>query len=180
MLSGLFRRAPNAAPVERLYGEIVEASRNPVLYGAGYGVPDSIEGRFDLLVLHTILVVRRLSALPQPGPDLAQDMSNRLFAGFDAALREMGVGDLTVPKRIKAMAESYGGRTLAYGKALSGAPDAEPLTVVLARNVYGSEDAMLATPLANYIRLLHQNLEKAEFSSFEHGPLPVPDPAQIA
>ena len=104
MILNLFRRSASEAIVERLYEQIVAAARRPAFFMAPVGVADTWDGRFEVLALHVFLVLRRLSALPPPAPDLAQDLTNRMFRGFDEALRETGVGDLTVPKRMQRLA----------------------------------------------------------------------------
>src|SRR6476620_7868248 len=106
MIFGLFRRSANERVIERLHGEIMAAVRQPSLY-ADYGVPDTFEGRFEMLILLSTLVVRRLAKLPSPGPEIAQDLTDKIFSEIDAAMREMGVGDLAVPKRIKKMAAAF-------------------------------------------------------------------------
>lgn len=135
MIFGLFgRRSRNAAIVGRLYEAVADASRRPEFY-RDLGVPDTVEGRFEMLTLHAHLVVRRLRALPDPASDLAQDLVDSIFAHFDAALRELGVGDISVPKRMKTMASAFLGRSRAYEEALS---TGSGLTSALARNVFAN------------------------------------------
>ncbi len=173
MILSLFGRKGSQRVVERLYGEIVAAARRPAFYGPPYRVADTLEGRFELLTLHAFLVLRRLSALPAPAPDLGQDLTNRIFQGFDAALREMGVGDLTVPKRIKVLAENFGGRVAAYRAAIG---DRAALEAALARNVYGADEPGAATALAAYVRGAAAGMDEAPFAAFEQGPVPFPPP----
>lgn len=178
MFAKLFGRKKPDDAVERLYGEIMAAARRPQLYLDDYGAPDTVEGRFDLLVLHTFLTVRRLATLEEPGPAIAQDLSDRLFKGFDRALREMGVGDLAVPKRIKKMAEDYFGRVQSYEAALAEEGDAT-LAAALARNVYGSADPAVAGRLVRYVRAAAAAFAVAPLSALTPGPAPFPDPAAI-
>src|SRR5262245_1194099 len=103
MIFGLFRGNANRRAIDRLYGEIVAASRTPVLF-TDFGIADDIDGRFESLALHATLVLRRLRQLPPPGVEIAQELTDTLFQHFDLALREMGVGDTSVPKRMKTMA----------------------------------------------------------------------------
>lgn len=124
------------------------------------------------------MVVRRLAALPAPGPHMAQDLSDRLFLGFDRALREMGVGDLAVPKRMKKLGADYAGRVAAYEAALGRGEAA--LAEALARNVYGSADSSRATALARYVTAMEALLAEAPFAAFERGPTPFPDPDATA
>ena len=95
------RRASKAL-IEQILGEIVAAARRPALYQA-LGVPDQIDGRFELLTLHAGLVLRRLSALGGLADAIAQDLVNSVFTHFDDTLREMGFSDIAVARRLKAM-----------------------------------------------------------------------------
>lgn len=171
MILGLFRRKESDAVVERLYEQIVAAARQPVFFSPERGAPDTVEGRFEVLALHALLVLRRLSALPAPAPDLAQDLADRIFEGFDAALREMGVGDLGVPKRMKRLAEDFGGRCEAYTRALDGA---EPLAAAVARNVFGSGDPARGRRLAEWVLAAERSLASADLVHFEAGLPPLP------
>lgn len=171
MILSFFSRKASQNVVDRLYGEIVAASRRPPLYQPPYGVADTVEGRFELLTLHACLVLRRLSALPAPAPDLAQDLANRIFQDFDAALRSMGVGDLTVPKRMKTLAENFGGRNTAYAEAMG---DGGRLQAAIARNVYGVDEPDAAAALARYVGRAATAMDAAPFAAFEVGPVPFP------
>ena len=160
-LKRLFKRHPWRKPVVALYGQIVGQARLPIFY-TRFGVPDTVDGRFDLISLHTALVVRRLQDAGADGPDIAQELFDLLFADMDRNLREMGVGDLSVGKHVRKMAEAYFGRSVAYDLALR--PDADPdaLIEALRRNLYrktedqGSEPQGLA--VAAYVRACHDHL----------------------
>ena len=117
-----------------LYGAAVAAARAPFFYEQ-LGVPDTLDGRFDMVCLYAALLIRRLGGLPPPGPSLAQAVFDAMFADMDVNLREMGVGDLSVGKRVRAMWEGLHGRARAYGEALESA-DAGALAGALARNVW--------------------------------------------
>jgi len=130
---GFLRRRRHERLGFELYGAIVAAAREPFLYRE-LGVPDTLDGRFDLVGLHAFLVIRRLTALPPPGPDVAQAVFDAMFADMDINLREMGVSDLAVGKRVKAMWEAFHGRATAYAAALE-AGDAA-LAEALERNVW--------------------------------------------
>ncbi|MCX7384076.1 MAG: ubiquinol-cytochrome C chaperone family protein, partial [Alphaproteobacteria bacterium] len=107
----------------------------------------TLDGRFDLVSLHVYLVVRRLAACPPPGPDLAQGVFDAMFADMDVNLREMGVGDLGVSRRNRAMWEAFHGRAAAYQNALD-APDDVALAEALLRNVWrGAAPVVLDAPL---------------------------------
>ena len=131
---GILRRDPHRQVADALYCACVAAAREPHLY-AGLGVPDTLDGRFDLVGLHAFLVIRRLQAQPPPGPDIAQSVFDSMFRDMDRTLREMGVGDLSVGKKVKVMWEAFHGRATAYASALEQADD-EALQAALARNVW--------------------------------------------
>jgi cytochrome b pre-mRNA-processing protein 3 len=118
----------------QLYVSAVAAARDPFLY-TGPGVPDTLDGRFDLVGLHAFLVIRRLKREPAPGPALAQAVFDAMFSDMDINLREMGVGDLSVGKRVKAMWDAFHGRANAYSAALA-ADDRGALETALARNLW--------------------------------------------
>ena len=174
MLRNLLRPRGNRQLIEALHGRIVAAARRPALFLPPYDVPDTLDGRFDLLVVFTVLLLRRLERLPDPGPEIAQEVVNTTFARLDTDLREMGVGDLAVPKRIKKLAEAFGGRNAAYRDAL-GRPG-PAFTAALARNIYGSEEAdARAVALAAYCEEAIRELERAGLAEILAG-LPFPDP----
>jgi cytochrome b pre-mRNA-processing protein 3 len=134
MLSGIFRRDPYRAQAERIYALLGSQARNPAFF-AGLSVPDTVDGRFDLLSLHAALVIDRLAVEPD-GVALSQSLFDAMFRHLDLALREMGVQDLGVGRRIKIMAEGFHGRGLALREALKG--DDAALAAVLMRNVFGA------------------------------------------
>ncbi len=175
MIFGMFRRSGNERVIERLHGDIVAAVRQPALY-LEYGVDDTFEGRFELLALFATLVVRRLAQLPAPAPDLSQDLTDRIFSELDAAMRELGVGDLAVPKRIKKFAEAFLGRRKAYDAALSASSQAQ-LADAIARNVYGLDPAgsdVRAVRLARYAVAAEAALAEASLDTLLSGSAPFP------
>jgi len=131
---GFLRRRRHERLGFELYGTIVAAARAPSFY-RDLGVPDTLDGRFDLVGLHAFLVIRRLTALPPPGPEVAQAVFDAMFSDMDINLREMGVSDLAVGKRVKAMWEAFHGRASAYAAALAHNDDGV-LAEALARNVW--------------------------------------------
>jgi cytochrome b pre-mRNA-processing protein 3 len=116
----------------QLYGASVAAARNPYLFTA-LGVPDTLDGRFDIIALHVFLLIQRLKREPEPGPILAQAVFDAMFLDMDINLREMGVGDLSVGKRNRAMWEAFHGRSVAYAAAWD---DKVALAAALARNFW--------------------------------------------
>lgn len=153
LLSGSGGRKRVAAEA---YARLVEQARAPAFFGpeAG-GVPDTLDGRFDMIVLHLVLVFRRLRGEGAQSDRFAQDVFDALFTDMDRNLREMGVGDLSVAKRIKNMARAFYGRLSAYDRAFDTAQtvgDLDPLANVLRNNVVGHEasDAQVDA-LARYV-----------------------------
>ena len=122
-----------------LYEIIVAQARNPVLY-RGFGVPDTLDGRFEAIVLHLVLVLRRMKRDFPEGMELAGNLQEVFFTDMDRSLREMGAGDLGVGKRVKRMAEAFMGRLRAYEEALDALPDdgVPGLQAVLQRNLLGT------------------------------------------
>ena len=133
-----------------LYTRSVEAARDP-LYFERLGVPDTMDGRFDLIGLFAALTIRRLRLAGPPGPKLAQAVFDAMFADLDFTLREMGVGDLSVAKRMREMWEAFHGRALAYDAPLTQA-DHVALAEALGRNVWrGAPPAGAADALARAV-----------------------------
>jgi cytochrome b pre-mRNA-processing protein 3 len=148
---GVFRRrAQERQTVAGLYAAAATQARLPAFY-ADLGVPDTVDGRFDLLVLHVWMVLHRLDAEPDSG-QAKQDLFDAMFAHLDLTLREMGAQDLGVGRRIKRMADGFNGRCSAFREAWLGG-DAAKLQEALARNVFGkatpSPDALAS--LADYL-----------------------------
>lgn len=127
------RRKPEGDFAAALYARTAEQARTPELFEA-CGIPDTLDGRFDSLALHAALMIDRLRREPD-GDALAQAFFDAMFRHLDLTLREIGVQDLGVGRRIKIMAEGLHGRALAYREALAGG--AVPLDEVLCRNAYG-------------------------------------------
>ena len=147
---GFLRRGRHERAAHELYCRLVAAARAPYFYTT-LAVPDTLDGRFDLVGLYAFLVIRRLQAAPAPGPALAQAVFDAMFNDMDLNLREMGVSDLSVGKRVKQMWEAFHGRAAAYQGALAAA-DAALLAEVLARNVWrGAAQSDAAARLARLV-----------------------------
>ncbi len=169
-------RRVNRILIEQIHGEIVTAARAPRLY-AEWAVPDTLDGRFEMVVLHAGLATRRLAQFGDAGGEIAQELVDCVFAHLEDALREMAIGDAGVVKRLKAMIESFSGRSAAYAKALD-ASDDEGLAAALARNVYAAstmEAAPHARDLAAYVRDVAAAFDRREISDFTHGPFRYPE-----
>jgi cytochrome b pre-mRNA-processing protein 3 len=175
-------RRANRILIEQIHGQIVAAARSPAFF-AQWAVPDTLEGRFEMVVVHAGLVMRRLAKLDGLGAEIAQDLVDCLFSHFEAALREMAIGDAGVVKRLKAMIEAFYGRNRVYAAALD-AHDATALGLALARNVYGAAgiaEAPHAPDLARYVMTAAAGLEDEAIGVFSAGefrfPEILPEPA---
>jgi len=181
MILRLFHRAPAPGTIAALYGAIVAQARDPAFYLA-FGVPDTAEGRFDLIVLHLALLCRKLGReICEAGaPDLSQRVFDMFCADMDHNLREMGVGDLTVPKKMRRMGEAFYGRLEVYDRALAAASD-EELAAALSRNVLGqATTAAPARRLAAYVRAAADRLDATPFTKLADAQIAFPDPDAIA
>ncbi len=136
-----FKRKAKPDPVAGLHAQMVAAALAPELYRHG-GIEDSFEGRFESLTLHAFLTMRRLNGLPAPAPEMAQELVDRTFTGIEHTLRQIGISDVAVPKKMKALAGSFLGRVEAYDAAFV-AGDQVALRAALSRNVLSGGDAAL-------------------------------------
>jgi len=176
MIFPLFRRAPSGPDtISTLYGMIVAQARFPAFY-SDYAVADTVNGRFELIVLHLVLVLERLAREPALA-GLGQGLFDRFCQDMDHNLREMGVGDLKVPKEMRRMGEAFYGRAQAYRGALAAAGNG-PLVQALERNIYdGSAGA--APRLAAYMREAVRELAAQDAAGLAAGAIRLPDPAGI-
>lgn len=168
VFKGLFRPDPYQEAARELYGHIVAQARQPGFYHGG-GVPDSIDGRFELIVLHVFLVLNRLKREENGASELSQAVFDLLFLDMDRSLREMGVGDIGVGKRIKAMVQAFYGRMSAYDTALLS--DDEALQDALKRNLFGTVDAdsLDLSAFCGYVRCEVASLEEQPLDSLLKG-----------
>jgi cytochrome b pre-mRNA-processing protein 3 len=168
------RKARKDAAV-RLYDMAVVQSRVPDFYDK-MGVADTIDGRFDLLVLHIYLVMDRLNALGPEGRKLGQALFDRMFRMVDLSLREMGFGDLGIPKHMKKMMKAFNGRAHSYHAALStGNPDA--LQLAITRNVYRIEGESIPAgvfSLTDYALATHTQFAQRDLNAFMQGDVGFP------
>lgn len=170
LASRIFGQDTTRRKAHELYVEIADAARRPGFYD-DMAVPDTVEGRYDLLSLHVILVLRRLKVEKARTAGFAQLLFDVMFRDVDDTLREMGVGDLRVGKKVREYAEAFFGRALAYEKALDGE---EPLERALGRNVYEDEDAVAATGLAAYVRRADAMLAEQDIDQIMSGKVEFP------
>jgi cytochrome b pre-mRNA-processing protein 3 len=161
--------------IEAIYGMIVTQAREPLFY-RDLGVPDTVNGRFDMLVLHLWMVLRRLKAT-EGGAGLCQALFDRFCEDMDANLREMGVGDLTVPKRMQAFGEAFYGRSAAYDLALT--EGLELLAQALCRNILNGENIENAQRLAFYAETVIASLAGLGDATMQSGAWRFPSPARV-
>jgi cytochrome b pre-mRNA-processing protein 3 len=179
MILRRFRPSSSARTIRDFYGMIVAQARSAAFYST-YGVPDTVEGRFDLIVLHLVLVLSRLDR----GNGTPRGVGQKLFDVFchdlDDNLREMGVGDLAVPKRMRRFAEAFYGRQAAYLAALA-ATDERELEKALTRNIFQGEDIDPgAVRLARYARAALRQFEVQDERDLLDGTVVFPQPEAIA
>ena len=164
MLNLLRKSAARKQDSRRLYDGVVSRAREPVFF-ARFGVADSLDGRFDLLVFHAWLVLAELKGAP-----LAQGLTDLLFTGFDEAMREQGVGDMGLGHKLKAMANAFYGRMAAY----EAAQDDQELAAALARNLWrGADIDDRARALSAYAMRARQSLKRSLPDVLDFGPLPI-------
>lgn len=157
-----------------LYGALVAQARLPVFY-SDLGVPDTPDGRYDMIILHAFLLFERLRNTAEESA-FAQSVFDAMFAELDQALREMGVGDMAVPKRIKRMAQAFYGRVAAYDEACK-AGSAPMMEAAIARNIFPDEpEASHAADLARYAFAVRARLAKLAFGEIKRANLTFPEP----
>jgi cytochrome b pre-mRNA-processing protein 3 len=169
-------RVPLRGTIEAIYGMIVTQAREPSFYRE-LAVPDTVNGRFDLLVLHLWMILRRLKLL-EGGARLCQALFDCFCDDMDGNLREMGVGDLTVPKRMQAFGEAFYGRTAAYDLALSEGTDA--LAQALCRNILNGEQIENARRLARYTEAAMAALAALDDAALRSASFNFPPPARVS
>ena len=183
MILPAFRRRSYGGTIRSLYGAIVAQARSPAFYVA-YGVSDTVEGRFELIVLHLVLVLWRLGretgVAANVGPEVGQGLFDLFCSDLDDNLREMGVGDLAVPRRMRRLGEAFYGRQAAYRSALAGADPGE-LEKALGRNIFEVDDVeRRAARLARYARAATRLLDAGEDEALFAGMVRFPDPEAFA
>ena len=168
-------RKPRLAPsgtIEAIYGTIVTQAREPLFY-RDLGVRDTVNGRFDLLLLHLWLVLRRLKSAGS-GAALSQALFDRFCNDMDDNLREMGVGDLAVPRRMQAFGEAFYGRTAAYDMALNDGREA--LAAAICKNLLDGEGIERAGELAAYAEAVMASLAQTDDAAILAGTWRFPSP----
>ena len=170
MILNLLRRRGVDDAADSLYARAVEAARTPAFYES-FGVPDSVEGRFELVMLHTGLLVTSAKGRSAEGAQLARRLSEVFFADMDRNLREMGVGDLSIGKRMQKIASAFYGRSEAYREALEQPGDARLAEAIL-RNVFSGEPAGAVDQLVAHVRATARIIDATPEKDLLAGRLP--------
>jgi cytochrome b pre-mRNA-processing protein 3 len=176
-LFGLFGRGRMERTGFQLYTQAVQAARAPYFYSA-LGVADTLDGRFDLVGLYACMVIRRLRTAPPDGPRLAQAVFDAMFSDMDINLREMGVSDMAIAKRVRAMWEAFHGRAMAYEAPLA-THDTAALTEALARNVWRGGSAEGAPAVARIAMAQMAALEQAPDAEILAGRISFAEPQTL-
>lgn len=167
MIFNLFRKDTATEPVYAVYRSIVAQSRQPFFY-ADWQVPDTVTGRFDMISLHLALLFRRLRAGDQAQKDFSQAVFDLFFKDMDRSLREMGIGDLGVPKRIQKMGNIFFGLLAAMNEAMD-RDDVQALEVVLSRNILDGATGPHVAALANYLMAQDRSLAAQPSAAITNG-----------
>ncbi|NWE54112.1 ubiquinol-cytochrome C chaperone family protein [Brevundimonas sp. P7753] len=168
MLRKLFRQRPDERQGDALYAVAVEQARQPAFYTA-LGVADRIDARFELYTLHVLILFLRLKQDGERGEVAAQKLFDTYISSLDNTLRELGVGDVSVGKKMRKLGESLYGRMNAYEGPLR-AEDVDALAASLAKNIYESADAETGRALARYAVASRQNLTAQSFETVSKAP----------
>jgi len=151
MMNWIRERKQRRELATRLLEVVIDQARRPAFY-ATYGVPDTMLGRYEMVCLHAYVLLRRLKRIGGQGPRIAQTLHDQIFDDFDVALREAGLGDMGIGKRMKKLARNLHGRISAYERGLAAGD--EEMAAALRRNLYAStepSDAEVAAMIA-YVR----------------------------
>jgi cytochrome b pre-mRNA-processing protein 3 len=164
-LASLFHRNRYRAQAYAAYTSIVEHARAPDFF-TRLDVPDTLDGRYEMIALHMFLVLNRLKAEHDETAEYAQALFDAMFADLDRGLREMGATDMGVGKRVKEMAKGFYGRIAAYEKGLEG--DDQTLSEALKRNLYGTvqPQAEAVAAVGRYIRNQAKTLARQPIAAF--------------
>jgi cytochrome b pre-mRNA-processing protein 3 len=164
----LFRPRPAVAAGRALFTGAVAQARRPAFYTA-MATPDTVEGRFELYSLHVVLLIDRLSRQGQRASETAQALFDAYLRSLDDALREMGVGDLSVGKKMRKLGEAFYGRVKSYEGAIQALPEREKLSGLLTRTVYAGTPEADPTSLADYMLAAREVLKEQSLETILAG-----------
>ena len=168
MLNSLFRKRPAERVGDPLYAAVAAQARQPGFYMA-LGVADRIDARFELYTLHALLLILRLRDEEGPGPEAAQSLFDTYVSALDNVLRELGVGDVSMARKMRNLGEALYGRMTAYETPLREG-DAATLALHLARNVYESDEQERGSALARYALTARAGLADQSFAAIVASP----------
>lgn len=168
MLNRLFKPRPALLAGRALYARVVDQARQPALYEQ-LGAPDTVEGRFEIYSLHVYLLLQRLKGQGDHAAEVAQALFDSYVKSLDDALREMGVGDLSVGKKMRKLGEAFYGRVKSYEEAFGALPDRAPLEALLGRTVYAEADADRSRELADYVLTQRDGLDAQPIERLREG-----------
>jgi cytochrome b pre-mRNA-processing protein 3 len=175
MLSRLFSPRPAVLAGRKLYASAAAQARTPAFYLA-MGAPDTVEGRFELYTLHVAMVLRRLKGQGTQASETAQALFDAYVKSLDHALREMGVGDLSVGKKMRKLGEAFYGRVKNYDEAFAALPDSAPLGAIIGRTVLLGQEGARAAPLVDYAAAAMAGLEGQALDALLQGEASWPTP----
>jgi len=173
-LSRLFSPRPAVSAGRRLYASAAAQARCPGLYAA-LGAPDTVEGRFELYSLHVALLLHRLKGQGPQAAETAQGLFDTYVQALDDALREMGVGDLSMGKKMRKLGEAFYGRVKNYDEAFAALPASESLAAIIGRTVLMDEAGADAAPLTAYATTAVAKLEAEPLDTLLQGDAPWPN-----
>lgn len=153
----LFKSRPAEKAGRALYVAVVDQARQPSLY-ADLGAPDTMEGRFELYSLHVFLLLDRLKRQGDQAAETAQALFDTYVQALDDALREIGVGDMGVGRKMRKLGEAFYGRVKSYEEALAALPDRAPLEALIGRTVFAEADQGPVGRMADYVLAQRQAL----------------------
>lgn len=178
MMNWIRERKQRRELAARLLEVVIDQARCPAFY-ASYGVPDTMLGRYEMVCLHAYILLRRLKRAGGQGPRVAQTLHDQIFDDFDVALREVGLGDMGIGKRIKKLARNLHGRISAYERGLE-VGDAE-MAAALRRNLYASADPSDAevTAMIAYVRGARDAVDACAPEALWEARTVFPDPGSV-
>lgn len=183
MLNWLTRRSVHSRSAGVIYGSIVASARQPAFY-ADWGVPDTREGRFEMIALHVALVMQRVATVQPNGAEIARQIAETFITDMDDNMREIGIGDLAVPKKIKRAAAALYDRHRDYAAAMRSDAPEKNLPPVIAAAFAGTGPqptgpaAVDAAALTNYMLRLRGGLAVTTDEDCLAARLPLPWPPQ--
>ncbi len=175
MIKAWLKSRKNKRNSHMLYTALVTQARSPVFY-TKYSVDDSIDGRFDMILLHMFALVYRLEQMGKPAKNMARVVQEVMITDLDYNLREMGVGDMSVGKKMKDIGKAWFGRQRAYRESFDNVGELE---AAICRNIYRGKQNESASVLAVYLTNLMRYLQTIDHDDLLSGKLKLPDAAQL-